>query len=187
MPPVMKKHYANRPFTSDRVTAKGVMEIKIHWLIKLFAPLFNLTGTLVAKQGDNIEVTVRFESDPNSTIFCLNREFSFRDGSKYQFISRMEPVGSNEVIEWTSSGIGWRAAYAYDGTRITLRHRAYCIRLFGTRISLPLSLIFGKTKAEEKEISGNAFEMAMHIHHPILGTIYSYGGTFEITDMKLDE
>ena len=98
----------------------------------------------------------------------------------------MEPIGGNEVIEWTASGLGWRAAYTYENDRVILRHRGYCIKLFGKRIALPLSALFGSANAEEWVISDNEFGMFMSIKHPIFGELYSYGGTFEIVELKLD-
>ncbi len=186
LPPVMHKHYANRPFSRDSVIVKGRLDIKLHWLVKMFAPLFAITKTLVPKAGSNIETVVNFASKPDSAYFCLEREFSFPDGQNYNFFSCMEPVGGNEVVEWTSSGIGWRAAYSYDGDQVILQHRGYCIKIFGRPIPLPFTLLFGRANAEERAISDIEFSMFMNITHPLFGELYSYGGTFEITEMSLD-
>lgn len=185
--PVMLKHYANRPFTGDVIVVEGRMEVKIHWLVKLFAPLFAISKTLVPKAGTDIKVTVKFESQPDSNLFCFDREFLFDDGKVYRFISRMEPIGGNEVVEWTASGLGWRATYSFENNRVILRHRGYCIKLFGKRIALPLTPFFGSANAYEWVISDNEFGMFMNIKHPLFGELYSYGGTFEITEMWFDE
>ncbi len=185
--PVMLKHYANRPFTNDEVIVEGLMEVRIHWLVKLFAPLFAISKTLVPKAGKDVKVSVKYKSQPKSNLFCFDREFLFEDGKKYQFFSRMEPIGGNEVVEWTASGLGWRATYSFENNRVILRHRGYCIRVFGKRIALPLTLLFGSANAHEWAISGNEFGMFMNIRHPLMGELYAYGGTFEIAEMRLDE
>ncbi len=187
LPPIMHKHYANRPFSNDLVIAEGLMEVKIHWLVKFLAPLFAITKTLVPKAGKNVKVTVKFKSQPNSNLFCFNREFSFDDGKTYRFFSRMEPIGGNEVVEWTASGLGWRAAFSFENNRVILQHRGYCIKLFGKRVALPVTILFGSANAHEWAISGNEFGMFMNIKHPLFGELYSYGGVFEITEMMLDE
>jgi len=186
LPPVMHKHYANRPFTGDEVIVEGLMEVKIHWLVKLFAPLFAISKTLVPKAGKNVKVSVKFKSRQDSNLFCFDREFSFDDGKDYRFFSRMEPIGGNEVVEWTASGLGWRATYSYENNRVILRHRGYCIKLFGARIALPLTPLFGSANAEEWVISDSEFGMFMNIKHLLFGELYSYGGTFEIAEMRLD-
>lgn len=183
----MHKHYANRPFTHDEVIVEGLLEVKTHWLVKLFAPIFTLSKTLVPKAGKNVKVIVIFKSEANSNRFCFDRTFSFADGKIFRFFSRMEPIGGNQVIEWTSSGIGWRATYSYENNRVILRHKGYCIRIFGKRVSLPITALFGTPSAEEKAISDDEFSMTMSIRHPLLGELYSYGGVFKVMEMRLDE
>lgn len=163
------------------------MEVKIHWLVKLLAPLFAISKTLVPRAGKDVQVSVKFKSQPNSNLFCFDREFLFNDGKVYCFFSRMEPIGSNEVVEWTSSGLGWRAAYTYENNNVILRHRGYCIQLFGKRIALPLTSLFGSANAHEWTISDSKFGMSMDISHPLFGKLYSYSGTFEVMEIKLDE
>lgn len=163
------------------------MEIKTHWLVKLFSPLFAMTKTLVPKAGKNVEASVHFVSELDSNRFCFDRIFIFPNGKIYEFFSRMEPVGGNEVVEWTASGLGWRAAFSFENNRVFLQHRGYCIRVFGKRIALPLTLLFGSANAEEWAVSDNEFAMFMNIKHPLFGELYSYGGTFEIFQMTLDD
>lgn len=187
LPKVMQRHYANRPFSQDLVTVEGTMEVTLSALAKLGAPLLRLTKTLVPKAGKNIAVTVSFRSEPHSKMFCFDREFRFADGSSYRFYSRLEPVGGAEVVEWTSSGIGWHAAYSFQDGKVLLKHLGYSIKLFGKRIPLPLGWVFGRSDAHEIAISDSQFEMSMAINHPVFGKFYGYGGTFTLTDMKLDD
>lgn len=186
LPPVMQQHYANRPFCDDVVTVEGVMEVTLSPLAKLCSPLFRLSKTLVPKAGKNIAVTVHFRSEPDSNHFCFDREFRFPDGTTHRFYSRMEPIGSNEVVEWTASGIGWHAGYSYVDNKVVLKHIGYCIKVAGKAFPLPLSWLFGYGHAHEIPISDDSFNMAMTIQHPLFGVIYGYNGSFIIAQEKLD-
>jgi hypothetical protein len=42
IPPVMQKHYTNRPYSNDVVTVDGKMDIKFSWLVKLLSPLLRV-------------------------------------------------------------------------------------------------------------------------------------------------
>lgn len=195
--PVMHQHYANRPYSNDLVTVEGSMEITMSPLAKLFSPLFRFTKTLVPKAGKNVAVTVHFRSEPDTSMFCFEREFRFPDGAVHRFYSRLEPIGGNQVVEWTGSGVGWHAGYSYsygdgpgDGPgdgKIMLKHLGYCIKVRGKRIPLPLGWLFGYGNADETPISDNSFAMAMSIRHPLFGVIYGYSGTFTIKEVRLDE
>lgn len=187
LPPVMHQHYANRPFSHDVTIVEGVMEVSMSPLVKLLSPLFRFTKTLVPKAGKDIAVKVHFCSEPDSNVFCFDREFRFPDGATHRFYSRMEPIGNNEVVEWTGSGIGWHAAYSYKDGKVMLKHLGYCIRLMGKRIRLPLGWLFGYGDAYEVPISDTSFDMAMTIQHPMLGRMYGYGGNFTIKEVALHD
>ena len=187
MPPVMHDHYAIRPNSNDLVIAAGVMKIEMSFLAKLMAPLFKLTGTLVPRAGDDVQVTVRFTSGPDSKFMCFDRHFVFQDGRSERFLSKMEPVGGNEIIEWTGSGIGWRAAFTYENDKVRLTHKGYAYKMFGKIINLPISWLFGFGNASEVATSDTGFDMEMTLAHPVWGLIYGYNGHFEIIEIKLDD
>ncbi len=187
MPPVMHDHYAIRSRTNDLVIATGVMAIQMSFMAKLMAPFFKLTGTLVPRAGDNVKVTVRFTSGLSSDFMCFDRSFTFADGRTERFLSKMEPVGGNQIIEWTGSGIGWRAAFTYENDKVCLSHKGYAFKLFGKIIPLPISWLFGYGNASEVATSDTGFDMEMTLAHPVWGMIYGYNGHFEITEISLDE
>ncbi len=179
LPPVLHKHYANRPFSHDVVTVEGMMEVAVSPLARILSPLLRVAGALVPYEGENIPVTVHFRSEPDSRAFCFDREFRFPGKPPYHFRSRMEPIGGNEVIEYMGLGIGWRAAYTYGGGKVSLTHKGYVWRIFGIRIPLPLELLLGKGSAEEKALDDTTFRMKMDIVHPWFGEVYRYGGEFK--------
>ncbi len=187
LPPVMHKHYANRPFSQDVVTVKGVMKIEVSWLARLLSPLMRIAGALVPFAGENIPVTVHFRSEPNTNTYTLDRIFYFADKPPYHFHSRMLPVSDHAIIEFMKIGIGWHASYRYEGKKILIEHLGYKMKLLGKFILLPLEWLLGKGYAEEEALNDNTFRMYMDLRHPLFGKVYAYSGEFSVTEMSLDE
>ena len=185
LPAVMHKHYANRPFCRDRVTVEGSMNIEVSVLARLLAPFMRLTGALAPIAGKHVPVTVHFDSQIDNNGFGFNRIFHYPNQKPYHFRSNMVPIGGAEVIETMPSGIGWQCAFLFDGQRIIMAHRGYCLKLWGKSLPLPLEWILGKGYAEEEAIDDDRFRMHMHITHPIFGKVYAYSGTFTIKEMVL--
>jgi len=71
-------------------------------------------------------------------------------------------MGGNEVTEWTGAGIGWHSTFHFDGTRVRLTPSAW-----------------------EEAVDDTNFKMEMTIRHWMIGQIYSYSGTFKITEVSL--
>jgi len=187
LPTVMHKHYTNRGYTSDRVTVEGTMKVEVSLFAKILSPFMRLTGALAPYTGENVPVTVHFDSEKSSNAFCLNRIFHYPNSPPYHFRSRMIPVGGNEIIEYMPAGIGWHAAYTFDGQNIVMKHLGYKINAFGRAFSLPLELLLGKGYAEEAALSDDSFRMYMNIRHPLFGKVYAYSGEFKITEVTLNE
>ncbi len=186
MPAVMHQHYANRPYTNDVVVVEGLMEVRASRLMRFFAPLLKWSGLLVPYQGQDVPTTVTFRSEADSRVFRFDREFRFPGKAPFHFLSRMMPVGGNEVIEYMSLGIGWRAAYQFTNNKVTLTHRGYVWRLFGLNIHFPFHWLFGKGYAEEEATGDSNFRMYMDIRHPWFGEVYAYSGDFTVKDVVLE-
>ena len=172
LPPVFRKHYANRPFSCDVVVVEGVMDVELSGMARLFAPLLRISGALVPIEGRDIPVTVTFRSEPDSAAFIFDREFRFPGREPYHFRSAMVPIGGNEVIEWMAIGLGWRAAFSFEQGRVQLEHRGYALRCFGRVIPMPLDWLFGRGHAWERAIENTRFAMAMTIRLRIFGMLY---------------
>lgn len=180
LPPVMKKHYANRPYTDDEGIVEGTLDVMSAGPIKLIAPIMKLMGQIPARNEKNVPVTVQFQSDKDSKAFHFKRTFHFKDSEPYVFHSRMVQIKDNEVIEIMRFGLGWKMLYSWDGEKVILNHNGYALRLFGHFIPLPLTFLMGKGYAEETPIDDNTFDMITHITHPWWGKVYEYKGQFEI-------
>jgi hypothetical protein len=183
LPPVMHHHYANRPFSNDRVVVEGRMDIEVSAYIKLLSPLLAWLGVLVPYAAKNVPVTVTFRSEPHSSAFIFDRIFYLPGRAPYHFYSRMIPAGENRMVEWTAAGIGWCAAYRFQQGKVKLEHCGY--RVKGVPFRLPLEWVCGKGYAEEEALNENSFRMRMEMRHAVFGTVYGYSGEFRITEMSL--
>lgn len=182
LPPVMKRHYANRPYTQDITTVNGVLDVMCKPPLLYLSPLMKLLGQIPTRKETNVPVTVHFQSDVNSKSFYFNRIFNFANGKPYKFQSRMLQIKGNEVIEIMRFGLGWKLQYAWNGEKVILSHKGYALQLFGHLIPLPLTLLMGAGYAEERPVDDNTFDMETHITHPWWGKIYEYKGRFEVSN-----
>lgn len=180
LPPVMKKHYANRPYSDEVTTVEGVLDVFCKPPLLWLSPLMKLLGQIPTFNEDNVPVTVRFESDLNSKAFHFNRSFNFLNRKPYVFHSRMLQIKDNEVVEIMRFGLGWKMQYSWDGEKVILAHKGYVIQLFGHLIPLPLTMLMGAGNAAEYPVDDKTFDMEVSIAHPWWGEMYGYKGRFEV-------
>lgn len=180
LPPVMKKHYANRTYTDDHVTVEGTLDVMCAGPIRALAPLFWLLGSIPPINQKNVPVTVHFRSSPDTKKFHFQRVFHFQGRKPYHFRSYMIQVENNDVVEITGGGMGWRMLYDWENGKVVMKHKGYALRLFGHYIPLPLEIFLGKGYAEEVAVDDNTFDMQMHLTHPRWGKIYEYKGQFKV-------
>ena len=179
----MKRHYAVRPFSVDTVQVDGHLDVHVSWPMRM---LSRLTGMLVSYSGKNVPVSVVFRSDPAGG-FQLDRTFHFPDQGQFKFLSSMQWVGQNELIEFMRFGFGWKLAYEWEAGKAVLRHRGYVWRFLGFMIPVPLALVIGRGHAEEEPLTDDRFQMWMYVKHPLFGVTFSYSGTFKITQVLAKE
>lgn len=180
LPPVLRAHYANRPYTNDEVVAEGVLDVTCLGPVRVLAPLLRLMRQIPATSEMNVPVTVRFRSDPDTKAYHFDRTFRFKSWGPYRFHSRMFHIAGNEMIEVMRFGLGWRMHYSWDGEKIALGHAGYALRLFGHLIPIPLGLLIGEGYAEEVPVDDEHFDMMTHITHFWWGKVYGYKGRFRI-------
>lgn len=95
-------------------------------------------------------------------------------------------MGANQVTEWTCAGIGWHSTFSFDGAHVRLGHIGYRLKVGGLTMPLPVTWLFGVPSAWEEAIDDTHFRMGMTIQHWLFGFLYSYSGTFEISEVTLD-
>lgn len=180
LPPVMKKHYANHPYSKDVTVVKGTLDVYCKPPLLWLSPLMKLLGQIPTFNETNIPVTVHFESDPDSKSFHFNRSFNFPARKPYIFHSRMVQIKNNEVVEIMKFGLGWKMQFTWDGEKVILAHKGYALHLFGHLIPLPLTLLMGAGNAAEYPVDDNTFDTEVSITHPWWGDMYGYTGRFEV-------
>ncbi len=180
LPPVMHKHYANRPYSHDITSVEGILDVMCAGPIKILAPLFWILCGIPPHNEKNVPVTVNFCSDENSQYFHFNRVFHFKKHKTYSFKSRMVQVKGDEVVEVMRSGFGWRMNYVWEDGYVKLNHKGYIFNFFGYFVPLPLTFLLGSGYAEESAVDHNTFDMIVTISHPWWGKIYEYKGQFKI-------
>lgn len=181
LPEVFKQHYAVRPYSHDVVVVRGRLNVRVSFFVGLMSRLF---GVLVPWSGNDIPVTVRFESGPDSGGFRFEREFCYPGNKIVRFSSRMERLKGNELVERMRFGFGWRLAYEWNGEKMLLLHRGYVWRVLGVDIPLPLEFILGRGYAEEQALSDNEFRMQTYTRHALFGDTFGYEGRFEIREVS---
>lgn len=182
LPPVLKKHYANRGYTDDVITVEGKMEVMCKWYLR---PLFKLIKTAPPYCDMDIPAIVYFNSEPNSNTFCFNREFHYPNRIKPSFFrSRLTAIKGNLVREQMSFGICWNSTYSWNGKRIIIAHNSYSLQLLGITLPLPVTWLLGRSDAYEIPVDDNHFDMCASITHPLLGLIYQYKGSFTISAIE---
>lgn len=180
LPKVMREHYGIRPYSDDFVVVEGTLDVTISPFVGVMSRLF---GVLISHSGKNVPVSVIFRSGRNSSAFWLDRTFRFPQGDQ-RFLSHMEHVGGNEMIEFMRYGLGWKTAYAWEDQKVVLSHRGYVWRILGFQVPVPLGLILGRGAAEEIPVSGDAFSMWTHTRHALFGDGLAYSGAFKITKVS---
>lgn len=179
LPPVLKKHYANRPYSADIVPLEGSMDIEFSKLTRALAPLFRLFGALSPYEGKNIPTTVYSKSETGTSNYILERHFNFPGRKTYIFRSKLIPLGEDRVIEAMKFGIGWYCQFKYENNRVWLIHKGFRWRVFGLLVPLPLNLFLGRAEAWEEAIDDDNFRMYMAMRHPWFGN-YIYKGQFKL-------
>ena len=184
LPPVIHKHYANRPYSTDKATVEGTLDIMCKWYMK---PIFWLCSSIPTKNAKNVPVTVHFSSSPTTSAFHLNRIFHIDPQNPYHFRSSMTHVQGDEVMERMRYGICWHSHYYWDGEKVVLRHKGYSLHIawrygFTKNITIPLPItwLIGRSDAYERPIDANTFAMCATIRHALLGKLYEYKGQFMI-------
>ena len=181
LPPVMHRHYANRPYSNDQVTVEGYLDVMCRGPVKALRPLFKLLRLMPPYNEKNVPVNVAYESAKDTREFLLARTFHFANRKPYRFCSRMFQVAGNEVVELLHFGIGWRMRYLWQDRKVILQHRGYLLNLFGLFVPLPLTPVLGVVHAEETAVDDDTFDMFVEIRHPWWGKIFGYSGRFRIS------
>lgn len=179
---LMKRRFGNRPYSDDLIIVNGTMTIKRSRWMRLLKPLLKISGALIQQDGENIPVTVKFQSEINSAKYGFNREFKF--SQSIYFKSYMVHIKNNIIVEFMRFNMGWRAKFSVEGDRVLMSHHGYVFLFFNILIPMPIWLLMGKCNVIERQISEDSFSMEMNLRHFLFGKIYEYKGIFKLVEKK---
>jgi len=181
VPPVIRKRYACRPFSDDKITVKGKLDITYSPLIRFLLPLLKMFGALMPYEGKGIPATIHFHSEADSNAFCFDRKIHYEDGKEGRFQSKMYPYKERQVLEYIRFGVGLKLKYEYDGQdTVHLKHNGYFWKVFGVLIPMPFGLLFGSAYGQEVAIGEHEFKMKAGAKHFLFGKMFEYKGEFEL-------
>ncbi len=180
LPPIMHKHYANRPFCDEEHVAVGEMDIRCARPLAWLATIFKFVGGIPALNANKVEVRVRFRSSKNTRSLHFVREFFYKGESPHIFHSHMTHRQHGSVSEVTKFGLVWRSHFTWNGVAVLLAHEGYAFSLLGYELPVPLTWLLGSVHAEEHPIDEECFRMKMEVRHPLWGFVYGYRGQFRM-------
>lgn len=183
LPLVIQKHYANKPYSHDKVVVEGVLDVESRGFIKILTPFFRILGSVPVVTEYGVPVTVNFDSHPMTKAFHFNRVFHFKQHKPYSFRSRMLQLEDNRVVEIMRFGLCWLMTYEWTGEKVLLRHQGYALHVLGHFMPLPLHWIMGHGDAEEIAVDDDHFDMKVTIVHPWFGEMYFYRGRFKVVQL----
>ncbi|WP_091792931.1 DUF4166 domain-containing protein [Lysobacter sp. yr284] len=180
---VIRRHYFLRGFSDDYTCVKGTMQEVWHSAIaKCLIPFARIFGALVPYRGTDVPIEVHYNARPDDGTVHWDRVFHFAGRPPFHFLSHMEHVGGNDVIEFIRFGVGMRLKVTAEDGALVFRDAGYVWRMFGADVPLPLGLLLGRAYIEERPVDAGHFSMRMTLTHPLLGELFRYRGRFSLND-----
>ena len=178
---VIRRRYANRPYTNDKIIVEGTLNISCAGPIRFLAPLFWLLRTVPPINEKSVPVSVDFDSNRHTKELHFNRVFQFRNRRPYILRSRMSQVKANEIVEVLNCGICWLGTCSWRGGEVVMEHKGYALKLLGHSVPLPITFLLGQVESEEIPVDTDTFHTRVTIKHSWFGVVYEYKGLFKIT------
>ncbi len=175
---VIRRHYDLPPRTDTRIEVKGIMEVTVSPVGRLFVTAGRLFDALVPFSGANLPVTVRNWSQPDSKAMFWHRTFRYAQKPPIVFRSRMEYAGGREIVEYVKYGLGIRMQLSAEGGSLRYDSRGYQWDLGPLTLKIPDWVLLGKATIREIPESPQAFRVEFTIDHPIWGRTFGYAGRF---------
>ena len=153
--------------------------IKVSWWMIILRPLLTLTGALLPKSGQDINVKVHMRSNPCNHSVHFERTFYYPKRI-IQRSSTWTPYKESQVIEYMKFGFGWKMNYHYENDTVHLYHDSYVWSFRQYMITLPLHLLLGTPYAHEKAIDNNHLHFHLELNHPLFGQLFNFDAQFKL-------
>jgi hypothetical protein len=184
---VIRRHYDLPPGTDTRLQVDGIMQVSVSPLGRLFVTAGRLFDALVPFRGENIPVTVRNWSQPDSSAMFWHRTFRYPEKQPIIFRSRMAYAGGEEIVEYVKYGLGIRMRLCAEGETLRYDSLGYQWDLGPLSLRIPDWLLLGKAVIREIPESAEAFRVEFTIDHPLWGRTFGYAGRFVFRDAAVDQ
>ncbi len=179
--PAVRRHYDISADGTPRLKLNGIMvEVDHTASIKPLMWIAHAFGALVPFRGRNLPVEVINSARPGSGTLYWQRRFHFPGKAPVHFVSRMEILKGNEIVEYVRFNLGIRMAMSERGGSLCYVSRGYLWRLGRLTLRLPDWLLLGKATIVERGIDEKTIELEFNIHHPLFGRTFTYSGSFEL-------
>ncbi len=179
--PTVRRHYDLKP--GGELLLRGEMSEVFHSLwVKPFILFGRLFGALVPYRGKDVPVEVYNLCQPGSIALHFRRTFFFPNRKPYPFVSRMEHLSGNEIVEFVRLGLGIRMKLSVSDGALCYATNGYLWRLGPLRLTLPDWFFFGSGVIIERGISDDEIGLEFTLTHPLFGKSFRYAGQFQIVD-----
>lgn len=179
--PTVRRHYDLKP--GDELLLRGEMSEVFHSLwVKPFIIFGRLFGALVPYRGNNVPVEVHNLCKESSNALHFRRTFFFPGRKPYPFISRMEHLADNEIVEFVRLGLGIRMTLSVKEGALCFATNGYLWRAGPLRLTLPDWLFFGSGVITERGVDAENVDLDFSLVHPLFGLSFRYAGRFKIID-----
>jgi hypothetical protein len=175
---VIRRHYNLPPHSDSRFEVKGIMEVSVSPVGRLFVTISRLFDALVPFPGRDIPVRVRNWSQADSQAMFWHRTFRYPGKKPVVFRSRMEYAGGRDIVEYVKFGLGIRMRLSAEGKTLRYDSRGYQWNLGWFKLPIPDWLLLGKAVIREIPESNEAFRVEFTVVHPIWGETFGYAGRF---------
>jgi hypothetical protein len=181
---IVRRHYQMAPGTCADMIIQGYMD-RVHHsnIAKLFLLPGRIFGALVPYRGNNIPTEVKnWTKKENHKAMFWHRTLQFPNKPLTEFRSRMEYIGSNEIIEYVRFGLGIRMRMSVQDGALVFTSTGYVWDIGVVRIPIPTWAILGDATIIERATSDQEFYIDFTMVHPLFGETFGYSGSFAIQE-----
>ncbi len=173
----IRQHYGLASYTNADCLLNGRMYVEYPNRVLPLIWAARLTGALMHQRGKDIAVEIHTQTKADSDQLFWQRQFKF-PGRTRRFISRMQYLQDNEIIESVGWGLSIRLKLSVDKQALVFRSNGYLWRWGALSLSLPDWLLLGKARIIESALADGGLKLDFDIIHPLWGLTYRYGGVF---------
>ena len=181
--PAVRRHYDISAEGTDRLLLKGTMyEVDHATSIKPFIWVAQLFGALVPYRGKNLPVEVINSAHPERNTLFWERHFHFPGRKPFQFLSRMETVSGNEIVEYVRYNLGICMKMSERDGALHYSSCGYLWNLGPVKLRIPDWLLLGNAEIIEQGIDEKTIELNFTVQHPLFGRTFTYSGNFRMEE-----